>query len=370
VPKYKSEVKAWNSSGGNGQFFDWVPRLGPNGGRMVIDGFYIHADLQIDTAAGAIAQGEDFARVFNRIIVEQHDGKKRWNLPGDQSRVMSILLDGIDRYTDSADVAVSTSNVAADVVLYIPMSKRFTHTPDDFAMPVDNFKMLTIEFASSSVFNIGSVVVSSIDFLNFYVIADCHEELDLQIHCEDEVSATDLTSLTEGRLVVGGKLHDLVLHATGASGGASLANLTDVRIDELGIPPFLRTPDLEMEYRRKRNNGANLNSTVGADVRCDPFATDQACAVLVADSETSFFEGPTLSTVKLTLTNTVAGLRALHRIVTPASSATRNRTSSLYNVRPEMFVVKTGSKTRRNIGEWQKELRPYLRLKADMPKRA
>jgi hypothetical protein len=364
---YKSEVKQWNSAGGSAYFFDWIPREGPNGGRVVIDGFYVHADMQIDTAAGATAQGEDFARVFNRIIVEQQDGKKRWNLQGDTSRVMSYLLDGADRYTETPDVAVSTSNAAADTVIYIPMTKRFTRNPEDFALPVDNFKQLTIEFASSTVFNIGSVVVSNIDFINFYIIADCHEELDLQIHCEDEVAATDMTSLTEGRLVTGGKLHDLVLHAQGASGGAVLTNLADVRCDDLQMPPFLRVPDLETAYRRKRDNGANLNSTMGAEIRSDPMATDQAAAVLVSDGSTSFYEGPTLQSVKLTLTNTVASLRALHRVVTPASAATRNRTSALYKVGPDQFVVKAASKTKRGVGDWPKQLRPFLPLKAELP---
>lgn len=364
---YKSEVKAWNSSGGSAPFFDWIPRRGPNGGRNIIKGFWVHADMQVDTAAGATAQGEDFARVFSRIVVTQTDGKKRWNLNGDQSRIMSIALNGIDRYTDAADIAVSQSNVASDVAIYIPMAKRFTVRPEDFALPVDNFKDLVIDFASSTVFNIGAVVVSSIDSLNFYVIADCYEELDLQIHCEDEVSATLMTSTTEGRIVVGGKLHDLVLHAQGASGGASLANLTDVRIDELNMPPFLRTPDLEMVYRNARNNGANLNATVGGEVRCDPFGTDQAAAVLLSDDRTSCWDGPVLPTASVKMTNTVASLSALHRIVTPASPSIRNQTSALYKVDPRAFVVKAEGKTRRSIAEWPRDIRPYLPLKAPLP---
>jgi len=364
--EFKSEVKAWSSAGGSAYFFDWIPREGPNGGRIVIDGFWVHADIQVDNSAAAIAQGEDFARAFNRIIVEQVDGKKRWNLPGDSSRVASYGLEGPERYTETADVATSANNTAADTAIYVPMSKRHTHTPEDFALPVDLFKQLVVEYPGANVFDIGTTDIS-IDFINYYVIAECHEELDLVIHCEDEVAQTDMTSTTEGRIVTGGKLHDLFLHATGASGGASLANLTDVRIDELGIPPFLRVPDLEYIYRRKRNLGANLNSTMGGEVRSDPFVTDQACAVLLADGDTSFYEGPVLSSVRVVMTNTVSALRAIHRIVTPASAMVRNRTSAMYKVPPGAFRVKAASKTMREVEKWPKPLRPFLPLKAPLP---
>src|SRR5688500_2645889 len=101
MTQYKSEVKTWNASGGDNYFFDWIPREGPNGGRNMIDGFQLVVDGQVDVAT-AVIQGEDLARMWGRILVEQVDGVKRWNLPGDASRVASYLLAGPDRYSEHA----------------------------------------------------------------------------------------------------------------------------------------------------------------------------------------------------------------------------------------------------------------------------
>ncbi len=363
MTQYKSEVKTWSSSGGDQYFFDWIPREGPNGGRNMIDGFQLVVDGQVDVTT-AVIQGEDLARMWGRILVEQTDGVKRWNLPGDASRVMSYLLAGPDKYSEHADVAAST-NQAADPTLWIPMAKPYTRDPQDFALPVDMFKHLVITNMPSTDLNIGTSVVT-VDSISYYVIAEVHEELEVRIPCVDEIAMTELTTATEGRLSINGKLHDLTLHARGASGGASLANLTDVRIDELAMPPFTRVPDLEAAYRRSRNIGSNSNATIGNEVYSDPHVTDQAAAVLVADEETSFYEGPVLSSVKLNLTNSVASLRAIHRTIIPASQTHRARVSAAYGLQPANFRVKTAAKSKQHPKDWPEELRPFLPLKAPL----
>lgn len=362
--RYYSETKSY-SAGREIEFFDFVPREGPTGGRVVIDGFWIYADWQLDFATAA-TEGEDLARIFGRVIVEQRDGTKRWNLPGDASRIACYALLGTDRVSENADQAAA-NNVTGTTRLYVPMSKPHAHTPEDFALPADEFAKVILTCMSASDMNLGSGTVN-VDSVTYYVMVDAHEEHDLQFHCVDVVKADLLTSTSEGVLSISGKLHDLILWARGQSGGASLANLTDVRIDEpLGFLQTSKRTELLNEYRFKRGVAANLNGTMGSEVRADPFATGVACAVMLHDERVSAWEGPILDRAKLSLTNTVASLYAIQRIIKPRSVGASNQVAAAYGLRSaDQLTVKTNKKTAKSITDWPRHLHPFLPLKAPL----
>lgn len=363
IAPIKSPVQTITSfNGGTLRFFDFVPREGPNGGRTIIDGFWLHAVGQADVTVATI-EGEDLARIFGLVTVEQVDGVKRWNLPGDATRIAVYGFEGADRYSEHADAAVA-ANQAFAVSTYIPMRKRFAHTPEDFAMPADWFKEVAIQQPSAADLSVAGTF--SLDTVDYYVIPELHEDMDVQQYNVDEVAITDFTTTTEATLSLGGKIHDLYLHARGAAGGAALTNLTEARIDVLGVPTLKRTPDFDKLYRRARNVGANLNSTSGGEVRSDPFANTKAVAVLLHDVETSAWDGKVVRTAKVNLTNTVSSVRAIHRQVVPASAEIRNRTNAAYGLRPQDYRVATEKKSRRDPMAWPKHLRPFLRLKADL----
>lgn len=363
--RYYSEKKSWSASK-DVEFFDFIPREGPTGGRVVIDGFWVYGDWQIDNATLA-SEGEDFARIFGRIQVVQRDGLLRWNLPGDASRIACYGLLGPTRVGENADTSTSETNLTGTTALYIPMSKPLVHTADDFALPNDTFAKVVVQGMSASDLDISTSDVT-LDSVDYYIVADCHEEHDLQFHCIDVVKMDELTSTTEGVISVNGKMHDLYLHARGASGGASLANLTDVRIDEpRGLLQTSKRTELTREYRFKRQCANNLNSTMGGELRADPFANSKACAVIISDERTSSFVGAYADRVKLNLTNSVASLRAITRTVKPRSAESLNAVAAAYGLkRVEQLTVKTNKKSKRNLGDWDRQHWPYLRLKAPL----
>ncbi len=363
--RYYSEKKS-RVSGSNLEFFDFVPREGPTGGRVVIDGFYVYCDTQFDITVQT-QEGEDQARFIANARVEEMDGTVRWNLPGDASRIMAYLLLGADKVTEQADIAVANNNTQL-LVMYIPMTKPLTHSPEDFALPADEFRKFVVQcYTDAGIATAGTTYAT--DSATYYIVADCHEEHDLQFHCKDEVKMDELTSTTEGKVAINGLLHDLVLHAAGSSGGAALTNLTDVRIDTENLLEVSTKKELLAEYRHRRGVAANLNSTMGGEVRADPFAVGKACPVLFSDHRTSAWAGKFLRQIKINLTNSVASLRAITRVVKPAQPQTRNAIASAYGVTDMAAVtVKTDKKTKRGLHEWPAPLRPYLPLKAPLRK--
>lgn len=362
---YYSERKA-STGPGDMEFFGFVPRQGPNGGRVVIDGFRVVVEWDIDVATAA-AEGEDFARLFGNVQVVQRDGLVRWNLSGDRTRAACFALLGPQRMTDNADTGSSENDLTGRTELYVPMSKPWVHTEDDTALPVDNFaKVIIAGVTLATVLDIGSSAVT-VNSLTYFVIADCHEDLDLQFYCVDVVKADLHTSTSETVISVGGKVHDLLLHATGAGGGASLSNLTNVRIDEpAGMLQTMTRLELESKYRYKRLAGAS-SATVGGERYSDPFVNDKACAVILSDKRTSSWSGAYAERLKLNLSNSVSSIYSITRTMKPRSIESMNQIAAQYGVnRIEQITVKTDKKSKRTLGEWPRHLWPYLRFKAPL----
>lgn len=362
VKSYVKSIVAFSSA--QHRFFDFIDRQGPNGGRMVIDGFWVHAAIQCDITVATL-DGRDLPRIFSNITISQVDGVQRFNLAGDLARVYSYAVEGPDHYIENADIVVANNNVIK-VSLYVPMKKRYAHTPEDFSLPVDMFKELSIQEPAAADF---PTATFSLDTCDYWVVADCREDFDVQIYNVDEVASTLFAATTEAQLSLGGKLHDLYLQAAGAGGGASLANLTDVRIDALGFPTLTRNPDLNTRYKRYRNEGNSGSSANGAERSTSPFgtvATAKACAVIFHHDEISPWTGKVLRQAKINLTNSVASLRAIQRVITPATEALRNMTNAAYGKRPGDYRVATKAKTKYDVTGWPKALRPFLRLKASL----
>lgn len=351
-------------------FTNWIGKEGPNGGRLVIDYFDIYCTGVI-TVGTAVWPGEDVARIVSNIRIEQKDSTVRYALPGDLSRIQTYASLGAPAAFEHADVAIA----GGQAVFYcwqVCMRKPWAHTPGDFALPIEEFKRIVIDTntLANMVAPTGTTVLT-VPSLTFYVIANVREEFDVRIKCTDMVSYEDFKSTTQGKFTIGGKIHDLILHAAGPDGGASLANLADFNIDALNYPTLLRS-ELLMDYRRKRDAGNNLSTTQAAQLRMDPFvfvgAAEKASAVLLHDHETSAWHGKIIDdTILIKCTNTVAALRGLQRVIVPTSQEARNRTLALYGLTPAALRVATDAKSSRDIADWPPVLQPYLPLKGDLP---
>jgi hypothetical protein len=368
--RFYSKTVAWSGRASDHPINEFVPKEGPNGGRVICDKMHVYAACVVSNT-GATNEAEDVHRILKNLVITTAQGVQRWNLNGDASRVALYQYEGPDAFPEVADISSSASGLALLVHQAIPFTKRYIHTPDDFALPADEFGEVIITGPSATELDIGSAD-ATLTSISFYCVAECHEDLDLQFYCTDVVKQDTFQTLTEATAKLGGKLHDLSFHAVGASGGASLANLTSVRIDQpMGLMVISTTAELLKEYRVKRKVANNLNSTAGGELRMDPFAVGAAIPVFVADDRTSCWEGPYIDELKVNMVNSVASVRMISRTAKPRDMGAALRVAAAYGLKGDnALVVKTKSKTKRSLSAWPEHLRNYLRLKANLQRRA
>lgn len=336
---YKSETKPY-SSGSPVEFTNFVPGTGPRGGRTVVDRFCVRVTGTL-TVATATWDGRDVSRVFNLITVEKKDGRLRWALSGARTRMAAIYLDGIDRWTEHADVGVG-AGAAIDHYMNLPMAKRYMKGGDAYGLPADLLAKITLTWGAASDMQTGTTVISTIA-LNAYILAEWHEELKFVSHVDDLVKSVDFASQTEARILPVGNVHDLFIHKTGttAGGGESLTAITDMRIEELGVPTLTRQ-DVTWTYARKRYATPSGSTTGGARFG-DPFAlaTGKGLAVLTADEDTRAFDGkPGVSTFRLIVGTGVASSSVIYREVVPKSQADYQAEAAAYGFAPTDLSVK------------------------------
>lgn len=345
------------------RFHSWVPRRGPNGGRNVIDGFELVADIADINVATTAVQGVDLWRAFKRVQIEQAGGALRWNLRGDESRAMCYLLEGPHRVREIADSAVANDQ-AIRVAVYIPLERHFAVDPRDFSMAAEVFNELRIECADVTELDDDGGTVT-IDSASYYVIAWCHEEFSVKISPHDLIAATAFPSTSGMNLPVNGRLHDLAFFARGTAGGASTANFTDVRIDHL-IPVPISKNDILGQYQRDRRNATNLQSADGGQVRMDPFLSGKGVPILWTTEKTSAFDGPLLDQAIIYTTNTVANLLALYRVVKPRDAMVAAAVMERHGLTEGSFRVKTRGKSKRARNKWSPEQEAFLPLVAPL----
>jgi hypothetical protein len=341
------------------RFHSWVPRRGPNGGRLMIDGLELVAALTDINVATTAIQGADLWRAFKRIQIEQAGGALRWNLRGDESRLMCYLLEGASRVREFADSA-TTNDQSITVSVYIPLEKQFAVEGRDYALAAELLSEVRIECADVTELDDSGGTVT-IDAANYYVIAWCHEDFTVKVGPHDVIGAISLPSTAGLTLPVNGRLHELAFFARGTTGGASMANFTDVRIDYL-LPVAMTKADLIGQYERDRKNADNLASADGDRVRMDPFNASKGVPVLWSTDRTSCFDGAILDQAVIYCTNSVSSVIALYRIVKPRDPAVVAAVEQRHGISPSEWRVKTAAKTKRSRERWPPEQEAFMPL--------
>jgi hypothetical protein len=360
--RYYSEKKTVTPNGQNVDFFDIAPIEGPNGGRFVVDYYFVYVNYQVDVTVGT-QDGRDMARFIQRIQVIEDNGYHRVNLAGDELRVMNYKLLGSEKMSELLDHAVA-NNQTGLLLTVIPMEKPKTVRPRDWSQPADELRKIVVQLPTTATAT-GGVATIAFDSYEIYIVSYGHEEHDLQFHAKDTLRSEEFTSTSQGKFTIDGKLHDLLIWTPGAGGGASQANFTDIRIDTANLLETTKKTELLAEYRFRFGVANNLNSTIGGEVRSDPFASGKAIPVILSDEETSCYDGPYIKQLKIDMTNTVASQRALMRIVQPADPAQRKRKAADWGATGAL-TVKTLAKSQRDLAGWSDDQKAYLPLKAQM----
>jgi len=366
---YKSETKPWVSASGARLQFQTssIPKQGPNKGRIVIDRIIAHVSSDTSVATAALL-GQDFYRYFRLITVKQKDGELRvQEVPGDAMRVALYEMIGANETKEHADSG-TTNNQTLIATCVIPMAKPFAHTPEDYSLAAELLDYVEIGCASSAEMSLGSSVVT-VNSANYWLIFECHEEMDVIQHAVDLIAVQDFESTTsqECRLNVHGRLQDLMLFVRGANGGASLANFTSGGIKQpvgMADTTLVRNPDLIERYARSRKIVTGAAATTGNPVRSDPFvaSTTRAVALLMTEGN-SCGDQPEIDTVVVSTVHTLgATLTAVMRIGKPRQDKTRLSIARKYGL-PGTYRMKTDKKSKRDPAQWPPELRQYMPIK-------
>jgi hypothetical protein len=368
LPPLKSEQKDW-SPGATLEFADFVGPKGSDGKRVCIDRFVVRVTGVI-TVAGAAFDGRDVCRLLQNIVVEQRDGRHRWNLTGFKSRIASIKYNGIDRHDEHADIAIA-AGATVDFRIVIPMAKRFTRRPKDYSLPADLFRKITINCASLAGAATGATVLSAND-LDVYVLAEFHEEdadEAIEAKSEDTVKAIDFTSNTQVRATLSGAVHDMdIVRETTTAGGGLITGITDARVDDLGIPQLTRS-DLKHSYTERRGIAPSALTT-GAERFNDPWRGGTALAIITATPETSVWDGKVVESAKVDVGTGAAGLALITREILDKSQSNFNTAAATWNAQASTARAKTASKSKRELSNWTKNPRALRVMPLSVLRRA
>jgi len=359
LPSFQSETKPF-TAGVSQDFFAWMPTKGPAGGRLVMPAITVRITGTLDVAT-ATYNGADVWRLIKQVVVEDRAGKARWQLSGYKSRIMSMVLLGAENHQEHPSIAVGAGG-AVDLYATIPLCLERVHTGEDFALPADEFRKVTVTFASASEAATGTAELSNLS-LNCYVEAHWYEEGDadggsLVFHTPFIVSSQDFHNTTQCRIGAEGVIHDmLIVKESTTAGGDVITAITDVRIAELGIP--LRTrKDLVYGYRLRHGLGASGPATPATERFLEPVLGGYALPVISATPQTSLHHGRFVEQCLLDISGGTSGLSVIMRQVIPRSETLMALTVAKHKLDPNQPVrVKTRSKSRRAPREWDARAR-------------
>lgn len=365
LPAYQSETKPF-ISGVTQDFFAWMPSKGPAGGRVVLPCLTVRIQGLLDVA-GATWDGTDVWRLIKNLVIEDRAGKVRWQLSGYKSRLASIMLNGIENHQEHVSIPVGVNQVV-ELYAVIPLALERVHTGQDFAIPADEFRKVSVTFAGPTEAQTGAVVLSNFR-LQCFVDAHWYEEGDadggsLIFHTPCVVSSTDFHNVTQCRIGSEGVIHDLwIVREDPTAGGGSTLTVIDVRIAELGIP-LRNRGDLQHAYRLRHGLAASGPATPGTERFLEPCLTGKAVPVIASTSQTSVHHGRFVEQALLDITaqvGTTQGFSIITRQVIPRSESLTALTVAKHDVDTTQPVrMHTAKKSRKSPREWDKRARSVM----------
>lgn len=330
----------------NGQKLDfpkWMPRKGPNGGRVVVDFLHIVWHASDITVASAALDGRDIWRAISRVTLHQLGGRKRVDLRGDQLRIANYKLLGPRRVQEYPDVAIG-ANQDLSFVFTVPIAKPFMYNGTDLSLPSDLLELVEIETADEAELSVGSV-----DFTHtasrYYIVAEWHEEFSVILHAEDELKAFTSNNAESTNLPVFGRLHDLSLHKRGASGGADVSDLGTVLLDGIHQRPMQVDPDLSEAYRFSRELAATSAVDQGDELIADPhLAATPGAVPVVWGNGAKCYDGPLRQQIIIEYGDNDTGenLDAICHIMKPKSREVIDAVGNAYGGRGVEIAAKKG----------------------------
>lgn len=342
------------SAGKTLTFNPWVPSLSKRGRRNVIHGFLLEASYQVDTTAAGILAGEDQAKFFQQVHVEDAVGPRRL-ATGEALRIMGYGMVGSAKMGEMSDIAASQTDSTGKAYLYLPFQCQRARGRYDAALPADQHRVTRIICPTQDTLDL--VAATTIDSASYVVYADVREDDDpddaVSFYVRDRVETTQMESATQGIFDLGGKLAEAFAYSPGADGGASMAGWTAHQIVGLEDEPLSSAVRLQ-HYRIHNNAADNLNATQGAEVRLDPITAGRAAIVHYPEEDWKLKDLPFFrKALKISATNNVATPTIVHRTIEEESPEQNSKVARSYG--KSKVYMKTAGKSARAVAGWKQD---------------
>lgn len=241
---------------------DFVDLDSPRGLRNICQRLTILQVINLDSVTTGTIQGEDFCQGIQQLTLRDSLGE-RVRCEGQKLRLLGMYTQEEAYPDDASDQAATSSAVTASTRHELMFALPFMARTKDFGLPVDHLRKadtrLRIQAAGNSSIQqpSGSYVINASTGITYTVIAWCWDEWSYERKSRwamviDSTKA-DARFPIEG--ITGRPLLGILLHKEGASGGASMANITDVIAPRLGLTQTVEDSYLEDGYIADTKNG-------------------------------------------------------------------------------------------------------------------
>ena len=250
-PVYRSEKVSWVSGAKKTVPMDFLPLVGPKGGRLVIDKIQIESHLNLTTASGVTMTAGDQASFIARLRMADLAGNRRY-LSGAKTRVKGFEDLGLQYPAEPAAVAASQTGIDQTYTHCLAFARPLARRPWDYALPVEDLIFggaLEIQMPASSDLLYSGGSAPTINSGDYQVFVWTREERSLEYKCRDVVEEFATTSNTNWYLQVAGRLlRAATAFKDAASNGTSVVTVTDLSIDQFGMVAMPRSQFLS-QYR-------------------------------------------------------------------------------------------------------------------------
>lgn len=354
---YPSKSLAF-SAGKTLTFTPWIQGISKRGRRNVIRGFLLEASFQVDTTAAGALAGEDQAKFFQQVQVEDTSGPRRI-ATGEGLRIMGYGMVGATRMAEMVDIAASQTDKTGKAFLYLPFDVPRQRGRYDCLLPADLLRQIKIICPTQDTLDL--VAATTIDSVDYTVYADVREDDDpteegASFYARDRIEMTQMETATQGTIDLSGQLlAEAFAFSPGADGGASMANWTAhqiIGLEDEGVSAAARI----QHYRIHAQAANNLSATQGSEVRLDPITANRAAIVHYPEDDYRFRDLPLFTkALKITATNSVATPTVVHRTMENQSASAKAAHDVARAYGTSKFYMRTEGKTSRDIKGWGAE---------------